>query len=192
MNGGRLVRGAPVEVVDAFLMAFRNHEGSPTTETEPVRNYIRVRQADELAEWDVLFAGVTPQRAERGSLEDSSLGFRVICQRRAEGRRSDDGMLMITSKQRVSSRGIERTGLAEEAARGAEEDYDERNPPPSGPSIELPGLDLPEGPHEAPSRDPPPCDWKGRRGSARAEVPSSHGASASRRHDARRSWSNTS
>ena len=132
MNGGRLVRGVPVEVVDAFLMSFRNHEGSPTTETEPVRNYIRVRRADELAEWDVLFAGVTPQRAERGSLEDSSLGFRVICQRRAAGRRSDDGMLMITSKQRVSSRGIERTGLAEEVARGAEEDYDERNPAPSG------------------------------------------------------------
>ena len=132
MNGGRLVRGVPVEVVDAFLMSFRNHEGSPTTETGPVRNYIRVRRADELAEWDVLFAGVTPQRAERGSLADSCLGFRVICQRRAAGRRSDDGMLMITSKQRVSSRGIERTGLAEEVARGAEEDYDERNPAPSG------------------------------------------------------------
>ena len=31
---------------------------------------------------------------------------------------------MITSRQRVSSRGIERTGLTEEEARGAEEDYD--------------------------------------------------------------------
>ena len=132
MNGGQLVRGVPVEVVNAFLMAFRNHVGSPMTETEPVRNYIRIRKADELAEWDVLFAGVTPQRAERGSLEDSSLGFRVICQRRAEGRRSDERMLMITSKQRVSSRGIERTGLTEEAARGAEEDYAAKHSSSSG------------------------------------------------------------
>ena len=132
MNGGRLVRGVPVNVVDAFLMAFRNHEGSPTTETEPVRNYIRVRQADELADWDVLFAGVTLQRAPPGSLDDSSLGFPLVCQRRAAGKRSDDRMLMVTSRQRVSSRGIERTGLTEQEARGAENDYDARNTSPSG------------------------------------------------------------
>ena len=132
VNGGRLLRGVPVSVVDAFLMAFRNHEGSPTTETEPVRNYIRARRTDELAEWDVLFAGVTPERAPPGLLKDSSLGFPLICQRRAPGRRSDDRMLMVTSRQRVSSRGIERTGLTDDEAHRVEEDYDSRNPSPGG------------------------------------------------------------
>ena len=130
INGGRLVRGVPVSIVDAFLMAFRNHEGSPTTATEPVRSYIRVRRIDELAEWDVLFPGVTPERAPPESLHDSNLGFPLICQRRAPGSRSDERMLMITSRQRVSSRGIERTGLTDDEARRAEEHYDSRNPSP--------------------------------------------------------------
>lgn len=132
ITGGRFVRGVPVSVVDAFLMAFRNCEGSPTTETEPVRNYIRARQADELSEWDVLFAGVSPQRARPESLLDSSLGFPLICQRRVAGERSDDRMLMVTDKQRVSSRGIERTGLTIEEARRVEKNYDSEHPSPSG------------------------------------------------------------
>lgn len=128
VNGGRLVRGASAAVVDVFLMAFRNHEGSVKTQTDPVRRYIGERQADELAEWDIYFPGVTPERAPWGALEDSSLGFRLICQRRAAGRRSDDGTLMVTSRQRVSSRGVERTGLTREEIERAETDYRQANP----------------------------------------------------------------
>ena len=131
VNGGRLVCRAPVQVVDAFLLAFRNHEGSPITETGPVREYIRQRQADELREWDILFAGVTPKQARPKSLVDSSLGFPLICQRRSPGRRSDDAMLMITNKQRVSSRGIARIGLDDEEARRAEGEYDANNTTPA-------------------------------------------------------------
>ena len=126
VSGGRLVHAAPVSLVDAFLMAFRNHEGCPTTETEPVRNYIRARQTDELAQWDVFFPGVRPKEAPAGSLQDSSLGFRMTCQRRAAGKRSDERTLMVTSRQRVSSRGVERTGLTDDQVRQAEEDYDSR------------------------------------------------------------------
>ena len=83
--GGRLVRRVPVQFVDVFLLAFRNHEGSTITETGPVREYIRQRQADELREWDILFAGVTLKQAAAMPLVDSSLGFPLICQRRAKG-----------------------------------------------------------------------------------------------------------
>ena len=131
VSGGRLVRRVPVQVVDEFLLAFRNHEGSAITETGPVREYIRERQADELREWDILFAGVTRKQASSKPLVDSSLGFPLVCQRRAPGRRSDDATLMITNKQRVSSRGIARIGLDEEAARKAEEDYDAKNAKPT-------------------------------------------------------------
>lgn len=131
VNGGRLVRGVPVSAVDTFLSAFRNHEGSPKTATEPVRRYIQARRTDELAEWDVLFPGLTPELAPEGSLYDSSLGFPLICQRRAPGQRSDERTLMVTSRERVGSRGIERAGLTADEARRAEEDFDDgRNPSP--------------------------------------------------------------
>ena len=127
VGGSRLVRCVPVQFVDAFLLAFRNHEGSPITETGPIREYIRQRQADELREWDILFAGVTPNQASAKPLEDSGFGFPLICQRRAAGDRSDATTLMITNKQRVSSRGIARVGLNDEAARKAEDEYDAHN-----------------------------------------------------------------
>ena len=128
IGGGRLVRRVPVQLVDAFLLAFRNHEGFPLTATGPVRKYIRQRQVDELAEWDVLFAGVTSERAPAKPLEDFSLGFRLLCQRRAEGRRIDDATLMISKKQRVSTRGIARIGVDDEDARNAEAEYDAKQP----------------------------------------------------------------
>ena len=132
VSGGRLVRGAPVSVVDEFLMAFRNHEASVKTQTDPVRRYIRERHADELAEWDIFFAGVTSREARPGYLSDSSLGFDMICQRRAAGSSSDDDTLMVTSRQRVSSRGIESAGLTDEQVRNAQEAYDSRRPAPNG------------------------------------------------------------
>ncbi len=121
MNGGRLVRAVPASVVVDFLAAFRNHPGALITETGPVRKYIQKRSADELAEWDVHFAGL--ERGSRGSLVDSSLGFDLVCQRRSPGRRSDEGTLLITNRQRVASRGLERVGLSEEQIRLAEQEY---------------------------------------------------------------------
>ena len=127
VGSGRLVRGAPVSVVDEFLSAFRNHDGSVKTQIPPVRSYIRERRIDELAEWDILFPGVTRAQASARPLMNSAMGFEMVCQRRAAGPRSDDRTLMVTSRQRVSSRGIERTGLTREEIRTAEEDYDSRH-----------------------------------------------------------------
>ena len=122
LNGSRLVRDVPVAVVDAFIGLFRNHPGSFATESEPVRRYIEARAGSELSTWDVLFAGV--RRRTANSLVDSRLGFDLVCQRRTPGKRSDTSMLMVTNKQRVSSRGITRVGLTEEAAQAAEREYD--------------------------------------------------------------------
>ncbi len=124
VSGGRLVRNVPVNTVDTFLGLFRNHQGSLATETEPVRRYIADRAETELKNWDVLFAGV--RRKSTNSLVDTRLGFSLVCQRRAPGRRSDKSTLMITNKQRVSSRGVARVGLTDEEARVAEEEYDVR------------------------------------------------------------------
>ena len=131
VNGGRLVRGVPVNLVDTFLGAFRNHPGSPATESEPVRRYIGLRAESELSHWDVMFAGIE-QRNER-SLVDHRLGFPLTCQRRTPGKRSDRSTLMVTSKQRVSSRGITRVGLTDSQVQEAESEYDaSRSQSPGG------------------------------------------------------------
>ncbi len=126
LNGGRLVRDVPVVAVDAFLGIFRNHPGSLATDSEPVRRYIAARADRELCKWDILFAGV--QRRTKLSLVDHSLGFELVCQRRAPGKRSDGSMLMVTNKQRVSSRGITKVGLNEAQVYAAESEYRARRP----------------------------------------------------------------
>ena len=118
---GFLLRGAPVDPILDFLNEFRNHEGSLVTNGEPVRRYIEERRNDELAEWDVLFASVEQQ----GNRSDDSLGRTIRCQHRAIGDRSDAKTLLVGNKQRVSSRGIERTGLSNEEREIAEREYRE-------------------------------------------------------------------
>ena len=130
LNGSRLVRDVSVAPVDAFLALFKNHPGCLTTESEPVRRYIDVRAEGELSKWDVLFSGV--QRRTANSLVDTRLGFPLVCQRRAAGKRSDGSMLMVTNKQRVSSRGIAKVGLSDEEARRAQEEYDAQEPRSGG------------------------------------------------------------
>ena len=129
-GSGRLVRDVPVEMVDAFLGAFRNHPGSPATESDPVRRYIDLRSDDELDRWDVLFVGV--RHPTERSLVDRRLGFSLVCQRRAAGKRSDKRTLMVTNKQRVSSRGITKIGLTDAQVQKAENDYDANRLSPSG------------------------------------------------------------
>ncbi len=119
--GGRFVTDVPVDLVYEFLGAFRNHPGSTLTEGEPVRKYISRRADGELSKWDVLFPSVR-RRSDR-SLIDRRLGFSLTCQRRSAGERSDRYVLMVTNKQRVSSRGIAKAGLSEEQIKRAQDDY---------------------------------------------------------------------
>ena len=116
---GLLLRGVPVGPVLDFLTQFRNHEGSVLTDGDPVRRYIGERQYDELAEWDVLFASVSRDV----NVADTSLGRRILRQRRTAGERSDARTLLVGSRQRVSTRGIERTALTDEQRALAEKAY---------------------------------------------------------------------
>ena len=129
---GFLLREVPVAPILGFLTEFRNHDGSLLTNGEPVRRYIEERQDDELAEWDVLFASVGEREIKR---TDESLGRTIRCQRRSAGERSDARTLKVSSRQRVSSRGIERTGLSAEERELAEQAYSE-DPGRSGRSSE--------------------------------------------------------
>ncbi|MCY4300238.1 MAG: Z1 domain-containing protein [Aestuariivita sp.] len=138
-HGGRLYRRIPASHVMDFLFEFRNHENSFLTETDPITQYIRDRVDTELAEWDVFFPSL--QRSTETSLVDNSLGFKIVCQRRGAGGRSDAKTLHITDKQRVSSRGIERVGLSESEIKTAKRNYrNENNPPRSDERLNYPDL----------------------------------------------------
>ena len=135
---GLLLRRVPVDPVLKFLTEFRNHEGSLLTNGEPVRRYIEERRDDELAEWDVLFASVSRVTNE----PDTSLGRRILRQRRTAGEASDARSLLVGSRQRVSGRGIERTGLTREqralAERAYRKDPERGGRPAEGRSIQYP------------------------------------------------------
>ena len=106
---GFLLQGVPVAPILQFLTEFLNHEGSPLTDGETVRRYIEERANDELPEWDVLFASL----GERSDTEtDETLGRPIRCQQRKAGKKSDAKTLLVSNRHRVSSRGIEKTGLS--------------------------------------------------------------------------------
>ena len=92
-----------------FLTEFLNHEGSPLTDGETVRRYIEERANDELPEWDVLLASVGERS---GTKTDETLGRPIRCQQRKAGKKSDAKTLLVSNRHRVSSRGIEKTGLS--------------------------------------------------------------------------------
>lgn len=125
--GGWLVEGAPSSVVDTFLRQFENSPESLLTDPAPVRRYISDRAADELAEWDILVASL----AGSDGSEPASFGsYTVHPVRRKIG--IDElarGVLAISGKKsRLSSRGIERTGVRYSMADLAEAEFRTQNP----------------------------------------------------------------
>jgi len=101
------------------------------TDPGPVARYIRDRDTSELAFWDVLFTSVRPTDDPATIIDHESTGLSIYCQRRTAGSKSDNFSLRITNKQRVASRGIEKTGLSEMDIERAESKYREVNPAPA-------------------------------------------------------------
>ena len=116
---GWLFRNVPVEIVDAFLVRFKNHPNSPLTETAPVRRYIASRTT-ELANWDVLFA--SRRKPTQKSLLYELPGLQLVCQRRGPGT-SEDDTVSFAQNRRVASRGVERVGLSVSQRAKVEEEW---------------------------------------------------------------------
>lgn len=119
--GGLLIHGVSATPVLGFLAAYKNSPASLLTEPGPVTRYIQRRKGDELALWDVMLASTEVQDA----MQDATFGVTINCQRRREGQRSDTRTIRVTNKQRVATRGLEKTGLSEEAIADAEREYRE-------------------------------------------------------------------
>ncbi len=121
VSGGTLFRNVSVSVVTDFIRAFRNSEGAFLTDPVPVVRYIEERQEDELALWDVMFASLKPDPDKM--TDPDLLGMAIHCQERTIGDRSNEKVVRVSNKQRVASRGIEKTGLTNEEVILAEQAY---------------------------------------------------------------------
>lgn len=121
---GWLLENAPAGPVLDFIGEFQNHPGSLLTDPGPLRRYIAARQETELAIWDVLFTSLAGSD-ERGIKDSRLVGLPINCQRRSPGKLSDAATLRVTNKQRVASRGVEKTGLTESQVSKAEAKFRE-------------------------------------------------------------------
>ncbi|WP_306751527.1 Z1 domain-containing protein [Paracoccus actinidiae] len=120
VNGGHLLREVPVNLIDQFLLGWRNHDQAFLTQPGPIRTYIHDRQMDELKFWDVLITSVKSEAAPF-TIADWTLGPQM---RQIGYADLSDHLLSMSGKRaRIASRGVERIGVAEEMAKQAEADY---------------------------------------------------------------------
>ncbi len=120
VSGGYLLRGIPVSLIDGFLRDWHNAEQSITTQIPPLRKYIDDRKFDELGEWDLYLPGLS--NGTDCELFDGWPIFPIT--RKILLKDLADGFLSIGGeKMRVSSRGVERVGIPEEAAQVVEAEH---------------------------------------------------------------------
>jgi len=119
-NGGHLLRDVPVDLIDQFLLGWRNHDQAFLTQPGPVRNYIRDRQDDELKHWDVL---VTDVKSEAANFDIAGWSLGPQMRRIGYADLSDNLLSMSGKRARIASRGVERIGVDETKAKKAEATY---------------------------------------------------------------------
>ena len=124
VTGGYLLHDVSWKHVDAFLRSFENDRESVLSDPRPIRAYIAEREQDELGKWDVLLASLRP--GADGETSDFG-GWSIIPpQRRVGEQELRRGVLAISGKKaRLSSRGVEKTGLAPHVSRAAELAYEQ-------------------------------------------------------------------
>lgn len=123
-NGGFLYRGIPYTIIEDFLRSYKNDDiYSKNSICNRVLTYITNRLQDgELTKWDVLVA----QGDKKGTAVDTvtfpGIGT-IVRERRSPGYRTDAETLVVGNNWRLSSRGVEKTGLTTEQKELAESLY---------------------------------------------------------------------
>lgn len=116
-----LYKGVPVKFVTAFLEAYENEDGlSPKSQKAPILSYVNERLLDgELKEWDVLLA----HGSRSNDPIDLPVDGTVSMEQRYPGSASNNDVVVVGEKHRLSSRGVEAAGLSAEERKMAEERY---------------------------------------------------------------------
>lgn len=119
-TGGHLIRNVPVDLIDGFLLSWRNHDLAFLTQPGPIRAYVADRKHDELKYWDVLVTDVNSE-AKNFDIGEWSVGPQM----RAIGYAdlADDVLTMSGKRARIASRGVESIGVDPKKAQAAEQAY---------------------------------------------------------------------
>jgi hypothetical protein len=120
--GGHLLQFVPADHVIRFLQDFRNHPLALMSDPDLISKYIEANKATELGQWDVLFYGL--QSSSDGRSFEILPGIEVICQRRdVKPDPNTKQAILVTMKNRVASRGVEKIGLTRQQIEDAESSY---------------------------------------------------------------------
>lgn len=115
-----LWREVPAEMIIEFIAGFAAADSSVQTKPGPVTAFIRNGAVEELGLWDV---AIVSKKSGDATQIDKSLGLEVVPQDRTRGDGTGKREIMVSSRRRVSSQGVERIGLDEDAVLDAEAAY---------------------------------------------------------------------
>ena len=135
VSGGMFLSGVSVDLIDRFLIGWKNHEAAFLTQPGPIRAYLNARKEDELRDWDVLVASV---RNDLPAFEHGSwrIGPQV---RRIDLDDLTRDLLSISGKKaRIASRGVEKVGVDPVAAAAAEAAYRKSESKPADGPVNYP------------------------------------------------------
>lgn len=117
-----LWKDIPAETIKEFIRSWKNSDACQQTDPKPVVEYIERRNPDELSLWDVVLVGVQTASAK----ESAVLGHSIRCQQRTVSKNTTRERIFVSTKNRVASRGAEKTGLSTEAVQQAEKWWEEQ------------------------------------------------------------------
>jgi len=123
---GQLYLRVPVDLVRAFLRAYRTDAADPLTDPRLMNDYLDARADSELREWDVLFASAQKDAAIRDEL--SSIRMTPF-DRSVSDSELHHGILAISgTSRRVGSPGDEKEGLNQDELGKAEAEFRREHP----------------------------------------------------------------
>lgn len=120
---GFFATGVPVAAVADFIRAFESDPRWLVGSSSLVGNYI-LRNAQSLSQWDVLVPSLLKKDPTSGSSVHSGLPINHL-RRTLDNVRSNDGILYLSRKGKIASRGIEKAGLDADTIASAEKAFRE-------------------------------------------------------------------
>ncbi len=123
-DAGYLWRHVPAGCVSDFVERFQNHWASQLTEKRPIKEYISWLETQGVNQWDVVLVSL---KDKQNPLQAG--GFSVTPQKRKVTGYLENEKSIALNKRRVASRGLECTGLSDEAIAGVKQAYAGKNIP---------------------------------------------------------------
>ena len=118
--GNIIWRGVPKEFVASLLRDFDVHPLNVAFQTGDLARYLESTTEPRLRNWDVVMPGGSGKPVRFGSVTVSASKRKIVD--------DQNGMLLVGTKARIGSRGIEKEGLDMSEVKRIEEQFERENP----------------------------------------------------------------